>query len=176
MAVAFRGPPIPIEFQPVLRAHRGKLLCGEAAGTAVLAASFLHQRRIVLDRALLRNPRERDRILAHEIFHFVWWKLAPSTRSQYEAIIQTELAAALPGEMGWSAQWRKEALPPANRARRTPRWREYLCESFCDTAAAHLLSLRAHDEITLPAAARRLRARWMRSFLAAAHAAGGLKI
>lgn len=176
MAVAFRGQPILIEFQPFLRAHRGKLLSGEARGVAVHAASFLHQRRIVLDRALLRHPRECDRILAHEIFHFVWWKLPPSARTEYEALINAEMAAGLPGEMGWSAQWRKEALPPAYRTRLASRWREYVCESFCDTAAAHLLSLRAHAEITLPARARRLRTRWMRDFLASSQVAGGVRI
>ena len=64
------------------------------------------------------------------------------------------------GELGWSAEWRKETLTRADARLRTPKWRRYACESFCDSAAWMFAGLRAHDEFTLAAAARRLRRRW----------------
>ena len=176
MAVAFHGPPIRIEFQSRLHAWRGKLLSGGSRGTAVHAAGFLRERRIVLDRALLRNARERDRILAHEIFHFAWWRLGRAVRRSYEELLRREAAQAVRGEMGWSAQWRKDGLQPSDWEARTRLLRDYVCESFCDTAAAYLTGLREHPEITLPARAQRRRALWMRNWMEANTASGGLKI
>ena len=176
MAVTFRGKPILIQFRPSLRAYRGKLISGGDIGTAVHAASFLRDRRIILDRALLRNTAERDRILLHEIFHFVWWKLIERHRREYQEMIECEQARFVPGEMGWSAQWRKEALRDVDGAIGTRRFHEYLCESFCDSAAAHVLQLRNHPEITLPASARRVRTLWMRKWMEASVERGGLTI
>ena len=44
---------------------------------------------------------------------------------------------------------RKDALTRTDARDRTPRWRRYACESFCDTAAWHFAGLRQHDEFTL---------------------------
>jgi hypothetical protein len=41
-------------------------------------------------------------------------------------------------------------------------WREYVCESFCDTAAWLYGGLRTHDEFTLSPRFRRRRAAWFR--------------
>ncbi len=71
-----------------------------------------------------------------------------------------ELRARVKGELGWSAEWRKETLTLADARLRTPRWRRYACESFCDSAAWMFAGLRAHDEFTLAAASRRVRRRW----------------
>jgi hypothetical protein len=157
----FDGQPILIEFRPQLRALRGKLVSGGDYGSPVHAGSFLRERRIVLDRALLRSPAERDRILAHELFHFVWWRSGRKMRAAYEALIAAEFDSGKTGEMAWSAEWRRNDLISGDREGRTRRWREYLCESFCDTAAAYALGIESHPEITLGPGARRRRHQWM---------------
>jgi hypothetical protein len=163
--VEFAGEPILVEFRPDLRAWRGKLLCGGERGKEVHAGSFLRERRIVLELGLLRDAAERDRILAHEIFHFVWWKLRPAVRANYEELLRAEVRSGRRGEMGWSSDWRKEKLGAQDWRLRTRRLKEYLSESFCDTAAAWLLGVVKHAEITLPARARRLRRFWMEESL-----------
>jgi len=165
--IEFTGQAILIEFRPRLRAHRGKL--GEHGsderGAEVHAASFLHRRLIILDSALLRNKRECERILAHEIFHFVWWK-APAIRTEYGSLIGREFITATPGEMGWSADWRKQALRAGDVANNSRAFREYLCESFCDSCACLLLGISRHEEITLPASARKIRRHFFEANLA----------
>jgi hypothetical protein len=74
-----------------------------------------------------------------------------------------ELRCGISGELGWSAEWRKLALKPSDVTKRTRRWREYCCESFCDTAAALYSGVRRHSEFTLPVAGRRARRAWFDS-------------
>ena len=155
------GDPIPIEFRPNLR----------AGASEVHACTYLRRRLIVLDTALLGDPRECERILAHEIFHFVWWK-SPGLRERYTRLIHAEFAAGTRGEMGWSAEWRKLALRRVDVHKNSRRFREYLCESFCDSSACLLLGIGRHPELTLGAAARRKR----RSFFEANLAGRRLKI
>jgi hypothetical protein len=124
----------------------------------------MRQRKIVLDRALLDTPREFGRILAHELFHFVWLRLGNPVRHDWERLLAAEIRSGARGELGWSAESRKRALSRADRVRRTRRWREYICESFCDTAA-WMLSAGRHAEFTLAAAARRARRQWFCNFL-----------
>jgi hypothetical protein len=64
------------------------------------------------------------------------------------------------GELGWSAEWRKQKLTRADRTRRSPAWRRYACESFCDSAAWLYAGLRHHDEFTLAPLYRRRRRVW----------------
>lgn len=157
-----RGRPIAFEFRPALKAHRGRLLSGGAGrGREVHAGSFLRERRIVLDSALRRKPRELKRILTHELFHFVWLRLGNPRRASWEAVLRDEMAGGVRGELGWSAETLKQTLARADRERRTRRWRMYMCESFCDSAA-YLFAAggRPHEEFTLPASARRARGRW----------------
>jgi hypothetical protein len=153
------GDPIDVVFLPALTICRGKLLTAEGRGTEVHAGCFIRKRRIVLDCSLLENPRELDRILGHEIFHFAWPRLSNKARSAYEQLISAEWHACVPGELGWSAEWRKHALRGIHSPLQTKLWRAYLCESFCDTGAWRLNGGR-HGEFTLPAAARRLRRSW----------------
>lgn len=157
---ALTGAPIEVCFRPALRVCRGKLVSNHPRGAEVHAGSYIRERRIVLDAALRRRPRELERILLHEIFHFVWPRIGNRLRREFEALIAAELRGRAGGELGWSAEWRKKAL-----TRRGGRpWREYLCESFCDTGAWRWAGGR-HAEFTLGAAARRERRRWWdRSF------------
>src|SRR5712671_3618654 len=130
------GFPIRISFLPALRSHRGNLLSGNtASGKEVHGGSFLRQRRIVLDAALKKQPAELTRILTHELFHFAWLRLGNPKRRSYEDLVRGEIAKRVKGELGWSAESAKAALTRGDTLRRTRRWREYVCESFCDSGA-----------------------------------------
>ena len=121
------------------------------------AATFLRQRLIVLDRELLISPSELKRIWIHELSHFVWWRASNQTRRSWERVLITE---GKRGELGWSAQWRKNRLTAGDREQRTKAWREYCCESFCDTAAWLAGSSATHPEATLSRRASEVRRKW----------------
>ena len=122
-----------------------------------LAATSIPRRLILLDREVLARRGEFERILVHEIFHFAWVRLSNQSRREWEQLLASERAR---GELGWSAEWRKDKLQSSDQRARSPKWRRYACESFCDTAAWMFAGLRTHEEFTLAAAARRLRRRW----------------
>src|SRR5580698_9823996 len=120
MSPEVHGQPIGISFTPELRAHRGKLLAGrQSRGREVHAASFLRERRIVLDSALKRKPRELERILTHELFHFVWLRLGNPKRRSYEALLALEMRGGVAGELGWSAELVKGTLRRTDRVGRS---------------------------------------------------------
>jgi hypothetical protein len=145
------GRPIRVEVRRSLGPH--------------LAATHIPRRRILLDAGLLAQPGEFERILVHEIFHFAWVRLSNQTRRSWEGVLAAELAARARGELGWSSEWRKNKLTRAGILRRTPAWRRYICESFCDTAAWLCAGLRRHGEYTLSARPRRIRRRWFADHL-----------
>jgi hypothetical protein len=126
------------------------------------AATSIPRRLILLDAEVLAHRGEFERILVHELFHFAWVRLSNEKRRSWEQVLREEFTSHTPGELGWSAEWRKARLDRSDARRRTPRWRRYACESFCDTAAWLYAGLRAHDEFTLPASARRPRRTWFR--------------
>lgn len=125
-----------------------------------LAGASIPQRMILLDAAVLARRGEFERILIHELFHFAWVRLSNQKRVAWEQVLAGELRKRVKGELGWSAEWRKEILTLADARLRSPKWRRYACESFCDSAAWMFAGLRAHDEFTLAAASRRERRRW----------------
>ena len=125
-----------------------------------LAGASIPRRLILLDEAVLARRGEFERILIHELFHFAWVRLSNQRRVAWEQVLAAELRKRVKGELGWSAEWRKETLTRGAARLRTPKWRRYACESFCDTAAWTFAGLRAHDEFTLAAAPRRERRRW----------------
>lgn len=140
------GRPIRLESAPGLRDRRG----------AVHAGSFLRERRIAFDCTGAEFPR----IFVHELFHFAWVRAGNPRRLSWEALLRAELRGGAAGELGWSAEWRKNGLRAADIRNRTRRWREYCCESFCDTAAYLYSGIRSHGEFTLGARFRRARAAW----------------
>jgi len=140
------GDPIRVEIRRSLGPH--------------LAGASIPGRLILLDAAVLARRGEFERILIHELFHFAWVRLSNQKRVAWEQVLARELREQVKGELGWSAEWRKEILTRADPRLRTPKWRRYACESFCDSAAWMFAGLRAHDEFTLAAASRRLRRRW----------------
>jgi len=65
------------------------------------------------------------------------------------------------GELGWSAEWRKQKLTLQDRQCRSRKWREYCAESFCDTGAWAASTQRLpHLEITLGSRSRQARLAW----------------
>lgn len=140
---------------------RGKLYSNTGRGSEVHAASFLRERSMVLDSALLSRPRELRRILVHELFHFVWWKLGNPRRAGWDALLRNELAARSRGELGWSAEKLKKQAAQGEGA-----WRLYRCESFCDSAAWYFTGGQ-HSEYTLAASFRRRRQTWFAGLLKA---------
>jgi hypothetical protein len=131
-----------------------------------LASASIARRRILLDSAVFASICEFERILIHELFHFVWVRFSNARRRDWERILGNEFARRAQGELGWSADWRKAKLAPSDVRSRTASWRRYVCESFCDTAAWRFAGLRAHGEFTLPARFRRLRRQWLERNLA----------
>jgi hypothetical protein len=148
---AVEGRPIRIHMSPGLKDRRGP----------VHAGSFLRERRIAFD----CEAREFPRIFVHEIFHFVWLRLGNARRRLYETLVAEELARGARGELGWSAEWRKGELAEVDRFGRTRRWREYCCESFCDTAAWLYAGMPPHAEFTLAVRHRERRRRWFRKIV-----------
>jgi hypothetical protein len=124
------------------------------------ASTSIPGRLILLDSGVLRTRGEFERILIHELFHFVWVRLSNERRRAWEDVLREEIAQRARGELGWSAEWRKEKLVADSAKRRDPRWRRYACESFCDTAAWMYSGVGVHEEFTLGAVRRKMRQRW----------------
>ncbi|HBY64009.1 MAG TPA: hypothetical protein DEH78_29655 [Solibacterales bacterium] len=162
------GAPVRVVFQPSLRAWRGRLLIESDRGHEVHAAAFVRERRVVLESALLADRRECSRILVHELFHFSWLRLGNPRRRSWEQLLRAEWKRHARGELGWSSEWRKAALTAGDLRERSRRWREYACESYCDTAAWLFSTINAHGEYTLAARHRELRRHWFRDNLPAA--------
>jgi hypothetical protein len=145
------GSPVTVSIRPRLASHRGKLLSGSAhKGTPVHAASFVRERRIVLESELIGDEQLLRLILTHELLHFVWPRLGNPTRAGFASLVCAELRAGARGELGESAAVGKERLGPlATSERNLRRWRHYLCEAFCDTGAFLYAGVRAGEHFTL---------------------------
>jgi hypothetical protein len=119
---------------------------------------------MVLDAELAGKPRELVRILAHELFHFVWARLGNERRRSYDELLHHEWKQRARGELGWSAESRKSALPhhPLPTTHH-PLRRDYACESFCDTAAWMYSGIARHPEFTLAPRHRKRRAEWFQA-------------
>jgi hypothetical protein len=155
---------VTLRFLPALTADRRRLYSNRKRGEPVHAASYIRKRRIVLDRELARQPSELARILVHELFHFAWVRLGNPARRSYETLVREEWRQRARGELGWSAESRKLALGKHSPGgRHSLDWREYICESFCDTAAFLYSGVRRHPEYTLAARHRARRAEWFRA-------------
>ena len=145
-----QGQAVEVRFVAAPRDRRGPVHGG----------SFLRERRMTIDAALKIDAAGFARVITHEIFHFAWVRLGNPVRRSWEDLLEREAASGEAGELGWSAEWRKTRLLARDRALRTRRWREYCCESFCDTAAWLFAGVRRHPEFTLGARGRRRRRQW----------------
>jgi hypothetical protein len=161
------GRSVSLHFLPSLTADGRRLYSNRPHGEPVHAGSFLRKRRIVLDRELERQPKELARILVHELFHFAWVRLGNPARDSYASLVREEWRRHARGELGWSAELRKRALLKHSRRPTSSRpWRDYLCESFCDTGAWLYSGVRRHPEYTLAARHRMRRAEWFQRVFA----------
>ena len=75
-----------------------------------LAATHIPRRVILLDAGLLDQPASSGESWFTKIFHFAWVRLSNQTRRSWEGVLAAELAAGVRGELGWSAEWRKNKL------------------------------------------------------------------
>lgn len=140
----------------------------QAVGAAVHAETDIRKRVIALDQDLAGRPAELARIFIHEVFHFAWVRLGNVRRHEYAALVARELTRGARGELGWSSEHRKAALLQLTHSTGGtglqpvlhPKWREYICESFCDTAAWRYSGLRDHAEFTLSQRYRKVRELW----------------
>lgn len=146
-----KGLRVRVEVVRGLRDRRGP----------VHGAAFPRERRIALNCTRMEFPR----IFVHEVAHFIWPRLGNGARRSYEDVMRGEMAAGARGELGWSAEWRKRALGAGDVDQRTRRWREYCCESFCDTAAWMYSGMERHEEFRLGARWRRGRRIWFAATL-----------
>ena len=161
-----QGRAIRARFLPGLRAGSRKVYSQRPHGQPVYAASFIRKRAMILDQELQRRRGELARIVVHELFHFAWARLGNSARRSYLALLKKERRQRAQGELGWSAELRKARLrKPARSEVRAGQWRDYACESFCDTAAWLYSGVRRHPEFKLAARHRRRRAQWFRATL-----------
>jgi hypothetical protein len=129
----------------------------------VHAASFIRRRQIVLESRLLRHRRLLRLILIHEIFHFVWVRLSNSKRAEFSRLLQREFASGAKGELGESSDCMKASCPAIG----TAVWRDYVCESFCDTAAFVFSGPTRHSAFTLANRWTKLRRHWFEVTFAA---------
>jgi hypothetical protein len=161
---ALQGRAIRVRFLPDLRAGSRKVYSQRPHGQPVYAASFIRKRKMVLDQELQLRRNELARIVVHELFHFVWARLGNPARSSFLALLKKEWRERARGELGWSAELRKAGLrKPARSGARAGQWRDYACESFCDTAAWLYSGVRRHPEFKLAARHRKRRAEWFRT-------------
>jgi hypothetical protein len=152
----------PLSGQPVRLARARNLRDRHGP---VHGGALLRERRILFDCTRTEFPR----IFVHELFHFVWLRAGNPARRAFEESIAREIERGAAGELGWAAESRKNELTELDRTRRTRRWREYCCESFCDTAAWLYSGLRAHPEFTLAISWRERRRTWFETVLCRRH-------
>jgi hypothetical protein len=155
------GSPIHISFRSQLTAHRGMLRSREpGCGIGVYAASFIKKRKIIVDRHLLKQPQLLRLIVVHELFHFVWPRLGNGARKEFAELLAQELAQRARGELGESAAVKKSMLGKRDCGARSSQWREYVCESFCDTAAWRYSGVKQNCAFTLALLWRKRRKLW----------------
>ena len=145
------GAPVRMESAPGLRDRRGP----------VHAGSFLRERRIALDCTRAEFPR----IFVHEVAHFIWLRLGNPLRLRYEEIVRAEIAAGARGELGWSAEWRKDDAGRDDDAAADPPVARILLREFLRYRRVAVLRLKRHEEFTLGERWRQKRRAWFTASL-----------
>jgi hypothetical protein len=156
---AFAGSPVSISVRPELSVSGRKLLSGVTGrGTPVYAASFIRNREIILESSLLLNEPAFRFIFAHEVFHFLWARMGNKLRQSYDALLRHEYGRRARGELGESSAVKKVDCAGSFRC-----WKDYVCESFCDTGAWLYSGVKECEAFTLAARWRRKREDWFRT-------------
>ena len=146
---------------PIELRLRAELLTTD--GAPAHAATDVRRRRIFLERCLTTKRGVLSRILVHELFHFAWVRIGNARRWSWEELLSREIAFGARGELGYSSESRKKLLTFEDVLSRNRRWRDYCCESFCDSAAWQFSGAES-VEFTLAAPWRRRRADWLRNY------------
>ena len=107
----------------------------------------------MLETGLLGKPQKLRLIVVHEIFHFVWARLGNAIRQSFASLLEQERQNRVRGELGESAALKKKIGS----------WKDYVCESFCDTAAWMYAGVNSNAEFTLAAKWRNQRQAWFES-------------
>lgn len=125
----------------------------------------------MLESEVLDHPETLPLIAIHEVFHFVWAGLGNPARHEYKELLCREWKQRAKGELGESSSLKKEPLCPGGVGGLSSRaGRDYVCESFCDTAAAIYSGVAESKWFTLASGWRKRRERWFQErFLAAIH-------
>ncbi|MBV9676877.1 MAG: hypothetical protein JO185_11120 [Acidobacteriaceae bacterium] len=156
------GNPIYFDLRRSLTAHRGKLLFGAGTGTPVHAAAFIRQRTVVLETGLLSEAERLRLVLIHEVFHFVWVRLNNCQRRDFADLLIDEMRGRARGEMGESSGLKKQLVQDrASLGLSSRLWRDYVCESFCDSAAALYSGVAANEHFTLAERWAKRRYQWL---------------
>jgi hypothetical protein len=156
------GNPICFELRPDLTAYRGNLLSGAELGTPVHAAAFIRKRIVVLETSLFSKSDRLRLILVHEGFHFVWVRLNNGQRRAFADLLADEMRGRARGEVGESSDIKKRLLREGGSFDDSSRlWRDYVCESFCDSAAAFLSGTAANEHFTLAGHWANRRCAWL---------------
>lgn len=115
---------------------------------------------MVIEDSLAGRSRDLRLILAHELFHFAWWRLGNRSRGEFDGLLRNEVAAGARGELGESAAVAKSAAARCGIVSSSSSWKQYTCESFCDTAAWLYAGVSAHKCFQLAARWREKRGSW----------------
>jgi hypothetical protein len=113
-----------------------------------------------LETELLSRPHLLRLIVLHELFHFVWARLGNRRRQEFAEVLDRELQGRARGELGESSEVQKERFLRSGSSRNSPAWRDYVCESFCDTAAWLYSGRRRNSECRLAVRWRDRRECW----------------
>lgn len=111
----------------------------------------------------MSEPRDLRLIFAHEIYHFAWWRLGSNRRAEYDSLLRAELAASARGELGESSSVAKREHVSRECPNGGNSWKQYVCESFCDTGAWLFSGVDELRNFQLAAKWRIKRASWFRS-------------
>ncbi|MBI4465463.1 MAG: hypothetical protein HY647_12220 [Acidobacteria bacterium] len=181
LAFLMRMPHLKLAIAERLSLVRGTVRINETVvaakatpGTHTHAVSYIVEQYVILEESLFSSRVELGRILYHELCHFLWPRLGNPKRQEFAALLEREFHRGTRGELGYSSEWRKQKMGTTDgvqlqEVRSQLLWRDYVCESFCDTGSFVLLGSErraTHSEYTLSSAARKRRVRlWARLVL-----------
>jgi hypothetical protein len=118
----------------------------------------------VLETEIFHKPHRLRLILVHELFHFAWARLPNAARRDFSALLSHELEHGARGELGESSEVMKCSLT----VRSGRNWTNYVCESFCDSAARFYAGVPRSSSWTLARRWTNTRKRWFEQVFATA--------
>lgn len=121
----------------------------------------------MLETSLLADPAALRFMFVHELFHFVWVRLGNKTREEYSRLLSYEIERRARGELGESSAVKKAALRAERQVSpQSAMWRDYACESFCDSASSIFTGASVHEGPKLGKIWSAIRSDWFQRKLA----------